>query len=58
MNAINKVGRPIIPSQSGDESFSSGRARVRKGGVRAKEGAEEGQGETETRGEEGNAGSL
>lgn len=27
MNTINKAGRPIIPSQSGDESFSSGRAR-------------------------------
>lgn len=29
MNAINKVGRPIIPSRSSDESFSSGRARER-----------------------------
>lgn len=27
MNTINKAGRPIIPSRSSDESFSSGRAR-------------------------------
>lgn len=36
MNAINKAGRPIIPSRSSDESFSSGRARKRvvRGGRR------------------------
>jgi len=29
MNAINKVGRPIIPSRSSDESFSSDHVRER-----------------------------
>lgn len=42
MNAINKVGRPIIPSRSSDESFFIGSgARKSDGGERAGEKQEE-----------------